>query len=178
VNMPKSYAVIQSSSGVEITISGDPHDWNNRAWRLATDSDPSERDPAEAVRLAEQTVAAEPKNADYFNTLGVARYRAKDFAGSIDALKHSIDGRGPRGHDAFFMAMAYARLGNRDEAVRWYATANRWMRQNDSNNAELKRFREEAVAVLDMAGQMGPRMQTTPNVAAASKKAAPLAKPK
>jgi len=149
LTMPKSFAVIKSSTGV--SISGNPQEWNNRAWKLATDSDVNQRDPAEAVRLAEQTVAAEPKNAEYYNTLGVARYRAKDFRGAIDALTQSIEGRGLNAHDAFFMAMAYARLGNHGEASQWHATANDWMRQNDPKNAELRRFREEAVAVLDVA---------------------------
>jgi hypothetical protein len=102
--MPKSYAVINSSTG--LMISGNPSEWNNRAWRLATDADPNLRDPAEAVRLAEQAVEAEPKNADYCNTLGIARYRSGDFRGAVDALKQSSEQRGRRAHDAFFLAMA------------------------------------------------------------------------
>ncbi len=173
--MPKTYAVINSSTG--ITVSGNTQEWNNRAWRLATDADPNQRDPAEAVRLAEQAVTAEPKNADYYNTLGVARYRAGDFRAAIDALTFGSDSRGASAHDAFFLAMAYARLGNHDEARRWYATANNWMRQNDPNNAELRRFRLEAAAVLDAADDT-IRTSTQPAATspAGSKRAEPAGK--
>lgn len=87
--MPKGYVVMKSAAGME--ISSDAQEWNAHAWKLATDSDVNQRDPAEAVRLAERAVEAEPKNAAYLNTLGVARYRAGDFRGSINALKHSFD---------------------------------------------------------------------------------------
>ena len=46
-------------------------------------------------------MAAEPKNADFVKTLGVARYRAGDFAGSIEALNRSIDGHGLNGQARF-----------------------------------------------------------------------------
>jgi serine/threonine protein kinase len=147
--MPKSYAVIHSSTGV--TISGNPQEWNNRAWRLANDADPNERNPAEAVRLAERVIAAEPSNADYYNTLGAARYRAGDIAGAIAALKHSRDHGGRTAHDGFFLAMAYARLGDHDAARHWYGVADAWTRQNEKNSPELRRFRNEAAAVLDVA---------------------------
>jgi hypothetical protein len=148
-SLPKSYAVINSPTGV--LISGNPQEWNNHAWRLATASDPGQRDPAEAVRLAEQAISAEPKNDNFFNTLGVARYRAGDFKGAIDALTHGMKGGERKSHDAFFLAMAYARLGDHAQAGTWYANANRWMRENDPKDAELRRFREEASAVLDVA---------------------------
>ena len=109
MSMPRTAAVLTSSTGVQLTLN--PAEWNAQAWKLATDPDPSARNPIEAVRLAERTVAAEPKNADFVKTLGVARYRAGDFAGSIEALNRSIDGQGLSGQAAFFLAMAQARLG-------------------------------------------------------------------
>ncbi len=92
LNMPRSVAVITSSTGAGITAS--PAEWNAHAWKLATDHDPSARNPIEAVRLAEQTVASDPKNGDYVKTLGVARYRAGDLAGSIEALNRSVEWSG------------------------------------------------------------------------------------
>jgi hypothetical protein len=149
-HMPRSFAVIRSVRGV--ALSGNPQEWNDTAWKLATSSDPNQRDPAEAVQLAEKAVAAEPSG-NYYNTLGVARYRAGDFTGSIEALSRSAQGTEPTAHNGFFLAMAHARLGHHDEAGQWYARANRWMRQNAPQNAELRRFREEAHAVLDIAKQ-------------------------
>jgi hypothetical protein len=176
--MPKSYAVIKSSTGVQ--ISGNPQEWNNRAWSLATAADPNLRDPAEALRLAEQAVAAKPKSADYYNTLGVARYRSGDFRGAIDALKYSFERSGRRAHDAFFLAMAYARLGDHDDARAWYTTADGWMRQNKPNDAELRRFRVEAVAVLDVADDGATRSPPRPEQqdAAGSNREAPGGKAK
>ena len=147
--MPSSFAVVKSSTG--FSISGDPGEWNTLAWKLTMDSDINQRDPAQAVPLAEKAVAAEPKNFSYLTTLGVARYRTGDFAGAIESLTRSLDSRGPSGRNGFFLAMAHARLGNDGEAQRWYATANHWMRQNEPRNAELERIREEAFAVLDVA---------------------------
>jgi hypothetical protein len=148
-SMPSSYAVIKTSTGV--TKTGNPMEWNNHAWKLATDEDPSGRDPAQALRLAEQAVTAEPQNMSFANTLGVARYRAGDFAGAIQTLSLPENARDFVSHNGFFLAMANARLGHHDEAAKWYAKANDWMRQHDPGNDGLQRFREEAAAVLEVA---------------------------
>ena len=98
LSMPTSFAVVKSPTG--FTISGDPNEWNTLAWKLATDSDINQRDPAEAVRLAEKAVATDPKNSSYLTTLGVARYRTGDFGGAIE--RHHAAARtaeDPRGRD-------------------------------------------------------------------------------
>jgi tetratricopeptide (TPR) repeat protein len=155
----------------------DPAEWNAHAWKLASDSDPTMRDPTEAVRLAELAVAADPKNAVYVRTLGVARYRAGDFTAAIEALKRSIDAGGFNARNAFFLAMAHARLGDREEAGQWYLQANRWTRQKQTTNAELRRFREEAAAVLDVADDKRRGPQRAPNAPPLSKDARPGMKP-
>ncbi len=104
--MPGTYAVIKTPTGV--SISGNPQEWNNHAWKLATDSDPGQRDPTRALKLAEQAVDAEPKNTSYANTLGVARYRAGDFAGAIRTLSLPENAGEFVSHNAFFIAMAHA----------------------------------------------------------------------
>ena len=148
-SMPSTYAVIKTPAGV--TTTGNPQEWNNHAWKLATDSDPSHRDPAQALKLAEQAVTAEPKNASFANTLGIARYRTGDFTGAIQTLSIPENVREFVSHNGFFLAMAHARLGYHDEAANWYAKANDWMNQHDPSNDELQRFREEAAAVLEVA---------------------------
>jgi serine/threonine protein kinase len=173
--MPKTAAVIVSSTGAAITLN--PVEWNNHAWRLATDPDPSARDSTEAVRLAEQAVAAEPNNAGYVSTLGVARYREGDFRASIEALNRSMVSRGLNGDDAFFLAMAHARLGRHAEAQDWYRKADEWTRAKKPKNAELKRFREEASAVLDVANEKTIEPKPSPNDPPLSKGPAPATTP-
>ena len=121
--------------------------------------------------------AAYGQNPLYQKTLGVSRYRAGDFSAAIEALKRSIEGRGFNGPEAFFLAMAHARLGQHDAAGNWYLQANRWTRQNHPNDAELRRFREEAVAVLDVADDRAPRTQKMPEKPPAPIGTAPASKP-
>ncbi len=167
LDMPKSFAVVKSPTG--FSISGDPGEWNKLAWNLTTDPDINQRDPAQALPLAEKAVAAEPKNSSYLTTLGVARYRTGNFGGAIESLTRSLDGREPSGPTGFFLAMAHARLGHDGEAQSWYATANHWMRQNDPRDPELRRIREEAFAVLDVANDPARApLQSAPKVAPAS----------
>jgi tetratricopeptide (TPR) repeat protein len=68
--------------------SGAAHD--RLAWFLATVAEPSLQDAAEAVRLAQKAVAAEPKSGNYRNTLGVARYRHGDDKGAVAGLEESM----------------------------------------------------------------------------------------
>jgi tetratricopeptide (TPR) repeat protein len=150
VKGPKTSAEITAPGGG--TIRGNPEEWNSTAWKLATDADPTQRNPGEAVRLAGQAVAADPSPNNY-NTLGVARYRAGDFAGAIEALSHGAPMCEPTAYDAFFLAMASARLGRHAEAKKWYDKADVLMRRDEPQNAELRRFREEAHVVLEVSGQ-------------------------
>jgi serine/threonine protein kinase len=157
VKSPKTYAEVSAPGGP--IIRGNPREWNTTAWKLATDADPSERNPGEAVRLAGQAVAADPST-DNYNTLGVARYRAGDFAGAIEALSHGAPTREPTAYDAFFLAMASARLGRQAEAKNWYDKADGLMRRSEPENAELRRFREEASVVLEISRH--PNSSTAP----------------
>ena len=62
---------------------------NDLAWLLSTDPDPELRDPARALHLAEEAVRASADHVACWNTLGVARYRAGDWSGAIEALERS-----------------------------------------------------------------------------------------
>jgi hypothetical protein len=46
--------------------------------------------------------------------------------------------------------MARWQLGDKDQARKWYQQADAWMRKNQPNNAELRRFRAEAAALLGL----------------------------
>jgi eukaryotic-like serine/threonine-protein kinase len=123
---------------------------NQLAWIYATCPDPQFRRPPEAVALAERAVAAAAQDANCWNTLGVARYRAGDWPGAVTALQKY---RELRTNDAewsnpFFLAMAHWQLGNKDEARRWYDKGVEWMDRLTSTSETLSRFRAEAAELL------------------------------
>jgi tetratricopeptide (TPR) repeat protein len=124
---------------------------NDLSWGLATRPDPARRDATKAVTLADELVTHAPNDANYWNTLGVARYRAGDFRGAIDALKKYRELRtdNTEWSNPFFLAMAYWGLGNKDEARRWYGIAVEWMDKHPAySTATMKRFRSEAAELL------------------------------
>jgi hypothetical protein len=63
---------------------------NNLAWTLATCRDPACRNPAEAVRLAEQASAADQRNFSFFDTLGAAYAAAGRFPDAAAAARQAV----------------------------------------------------------------------------------------
>ena len=121
---------------------------NDLAWLLATCPDEKIRDANQAVVWAKKAVEGEPRPS-YWNTLGVANYRAGNFKDSLTALDKSMSlTKGGDGFDWFFVAMAHWRLDNRVEALNWYGKAVDWMEKRQPQNAELRRFRMEAAELL------------------------------
>ncbi len=132
---------------------------NNLAWLLANSPDPEVRDAAEAVRLARRAVELVPRQGSFWNTLGVALYRAGDWEGAREALEKSLSLHGSaNGFDCFFLAMAEWQLGSRREARRHYDQAVAWMHKHTPENEELRRFRAEAATLLGApeGGSHGP----------------------
>jgi tetratricopeptide (TPR) repeat protein len=108
---------------------------------------------ARAVALAQQAVDANPKEGTFWNTLGVARYRAGDFKGAVEALDRSAElrqGGGP--YDWLFLAMTHWQLGDKDEARKWYDRAVERM----SMNEELWPVRAEAAALMGVGDTLPP----------------------
>jgi hypothetical protein len=56
--------------------------------------------------------------------------------------------KGGDSFDWFIMAMAHARLDDKDEARKWFDRAVVWMDKNKPQDEELRRFRTEAATVL------------------------------
>jgi superkiller protein 3 len=124
--------------------------YNNLAWLLATCPDPKFRDPKRAVELAKNAVQQAPTRGDFWNTLGIARYRAGEWKDGMDALKTSdelLKGEA-FAFNAFFLAMAHWQLGEKEEARKTFDQAAQWMEKNKPEDVELKRFREEAAELL------------------------------
>jgi tetratricopeptide (TPR) repeat protein len=131
---------------------------NYLAWLLATSSDAKLRDPDRAVELAKKAVQLAPKVGNYWATLGVAHYRARDWKAAVAALDKSVElGRGWDAVDGLFLAMAYRKLGKNNESREAYDQALRWLEKNQASLAknkvqaeELRRFRVEAEEVLEL----------------------------
>jgi serine/threonine protein kinase len=137
---------VEKARGV---AAADPAAAGALAWFLATDPDPGVRNAAEAVRLAEQAVRSDGGSGEYWNTLGVAQYRAGDDRAAITALEKAMSlRRGGHSFDWFFLAMARARLGDRTQARVWFDRAVGWMDEHMPANDELSRFRKEAADLL------------------------------
>src|SRR5262249_6787684 len=124
--------------------------------------EPTVRDPGRAVALAGRAVELVPNTGAYRNTLGVARYRAGDWEGAVEALEKSMELRaGGDAYDWLFLAMAHQRLDDAVQARKWYDRAAGWIEGNQvllekkkAQGDELRRFRAEAEALL---GRAGPR---------------------
>jgi serine/threonine protein kinase/predicted Zn-dependent protease len=124
---------------------------NELAWILATSMDPKLRDPQRALELAKKAVDLAPRKGDFQNTLGAAYYRVGDWQGAVSALEKSTELRkGGESTDWFFLAMAHWRLGNKSQSRACYDRAVQWMEKNKPQDQELRRFRSEAAALLEI----------------------------
>ena len=127
---------------------------NDLSWLLATSPGGSDRDPARALALAEEAVRIAPTHGASWNTLGVARYRAGDFAGAIEALERStFTGAEPGGtaFDHYFLAMAWCRIDREDTAGEWLERGAKWAARHRPGHPDLARFRQEAESLIRIA---------------------------
>jgi tetratricopeptide (TPR) repeat protein len=115
---------------------------NDLAWLQANHPDPARRDPAAAVAMARRMVRECPEADTYWNTLGVAYYRAGDDDLAVAALG------GGTAFDDVFLALAHARLGDLDEARLVLARASIRAEQDYPGHPELAGFLAEAQSVL------------------------------
>jgi Flp pilus assembly protein TadD len=80
----------------------------------------------------------------------VAQYRGGNFKDAISSLQKSRDLRTSEGEysNPFFLAMAHWRLGDKDEARRWYDKGAQWMDKQRAPSVTLQGFRREAGELL------------------------------
>jgi tetratricopeptide (TPR) repeat protein len=125
---------------------------NDWAWLLATCPNLKLRDPEQAVAHALKAVELAPDYADAWTTLGVSQYRKGDWDAAIEALRKSTQlANGGNSRHFFFLAMAHWKLNEKEKARTWYDRAVAWMDKNSPQDEELKRFRDEATALLGLA---------------------------
>jgi serine/threonine protein kinase/tetratricopeptide (TPR) repeat protein len=124
-----------------------------------------------AVALAEKALNARPESRQFLNTLGAVLYRAGRHKqaikrltqldrrrGAVDDivefyLPHTWDSRATAYHTSpaytwYFMAMAYHKAGNAEQAREYLAKANAWTHQ--SLTAEKNGFRWHRLATLEL----------------------------
>jgi tetratricopeptide (TPR) repeat protein len=141
---------------------------NNLAWLLATCPKTELRDPSEALRLARRAVEVEPQQGNFWNTLGVAFYRAGQLEEAKKSLEKSLELRNAGdSFDWFFLALVDQKKGNKDKAREWFQKAVDWYQNNRPDDQELSRFCAEA------AGALGLPNQTYNSVAEGSKSRKP-----
>jgi tetratricopeptide (TPR) repeat protein len=105
----------------------------------------------EAVDLAKKAVKAAPTAGKYWGTLGRAHYRAGQWSDALTAFQEAAKLRnGGDSLEWFYLAMIHGRLGEKEQARKWYDQALQRMEQNDPDNGELKYLRAEAAELLDI----------------------------
>jgi tetratricopeptide (TPR) repeat protein len=125
---------------------------NDLAWFLVACPDPAFRKPARALGIAQKIVdRSKVKNADHWNTLGVAQYRVgnwEDAAASLEKAKqlHKEKFAG----DWLFLAMAQWRLGQKGMANDSYNRACKLLKQYEYPPADVSPWRTEAAALLEL----------------------------
>jgi tetratricopeptide (TPR) repeat protein len=128
----------------------DPH--VRLAWVLTNCPDLTVRNPTRALEVAGQAVKIDANSYVAWRALGWAEFRSGNWKGSIESLEKSTTLQpNPKGGDPgqwFFLAMAYSKLENHEEAARWYGQAIQWMEKHQPNHQEWKRFRVEAAELL------------------------------
>jgi serine/threonine protein kinase len=134
-------------------LDDDPRgEWHNcLAYRLANCPLVSHRDAPGAVVLAREAIARGPRRARFWNTLGVACYRAGDCAAATRALDRSMALKG--GGDAWdwlVLAMMSLQSGDKAQARRWYDQAVKWIEREGPTSDELARCRYEVHAMLGL----------------------------
>jgi tetratricopeptide (TPR) repeat protein len=103
----------------------------------------------EALDLAKKAVKTAPTAWKYWGTLGIAHYRAGQWSDALTAFQETMKLRnGGTGLEWFYLAMIHGRLGEIEQARKWYDQALQWMEQNDPDNGELKNLRTEAAELL------------------------------
>jgi tetratricopeptide (TPR) repeat protein len=109
---------------------GDAETRNDIAWDCVRFRE-GPGDTARPLKLAEQAVAARPRDANYLNTLGAALYRAARLEEAVAKLQEGIRLQETEGtaSDWLFLALAHHRLGHAEEAKKWLAKAQRWLDQ-------------------------------------------------
>jgi tetratricopeptide (TPR) repeat protein len=120
---------------------------NAYAWFLVDCPDPALRDASRAVALATEATTMEPHDGRFWNTLGVALYRAGNWSAATAALEKSMALRNPDPYDWFFLAMACGQRGEFTQARVWLDRATQSIDMKKPPE-DFNRYYTEASALL------------------------------
>jgi serine/threonine protein kinase len=97
-----------------------PGDARDLAWLLAMCPNQELRDAGRAVTLARRATALAPHGGDCWRALGAALCRGENWAEAVEALGKSVALRAADSRVWLLLALAHAKLGDRDTASRYY----------------------------------------------------------
>jgi tetratricopeptide (TPR) repeat protein len=142
---------------------------NQLAWELLLSPRRSRGEYEEALAHSRKAVAMAPKVGYMVNTLALAELRLGHWTECIAAAEQSMAvGNGGDASDRFFLATAYWRKGNKDEARTWFDRGAAWTKEKDPKNDEFRQFWTEAAELLGQPGP-GPISTGSPTSRAAEK---------
>jgi tetratricopeptide (TPR) repeat protein/serine/threonine protein kinase len=125
------------------------------AWPLVANPDAKSCDTVRAVSLANEAVQLVPKVGAYWETLGIAHYRARDWKASRTALEQSKQLSPDSICLLLFLAMANWQLNDKETARTLYEQAVSSIEKNKDRLAkverhleQLPRFRAEAAKLM------------------------------
>ena len=121
---------------------------NHLAWAMTCAGQTTPFEIARALDSAKKAIALNPAEWMYWNTLGVAAFRARDWKLAAESLEKSIAlNSGGGAIDFFFLAMTRWHQGKPDEARELFDRAANYV-QHNPGDVELRRFHDEARALL------------------------------
>jgi tetratricopeptide (TPR) repeat protein len=121
-----------------------------RGWLLAASNDSELRKQrAAAIEPAKKAVELFPQNGVFRTALGMAYYRSKKWEEALKELKEANKHPQPADRlDLYLLAMTHWELGHKEHALKWYADAEAWRRQNPSKLAIISLISHEAAELV------------------------------
>jgi len=127
-----------------------PEMLNNFARRMVETPDGSPESREDALRCIKAAVEAEPGNAAYLGTLGVAQYRCGRYEEAMATLTRSDALNGGIPEDAAFLALTHHRLGNAEAAQAALTRLREIMSDPEhAKNVKAQAFLREAVSLIE-----------------------------
>jgi tetratricopeptide (TPR) repeat protein len=121
---------------------------NHLAWAMTCAGQTTPFEIARALDSAKKAISLNPGEWMYWNTLGVAAFRARDWKLAAESLEKSIAlNSGGGAIDFFFLAMTRWHQGKPAEAKELFDRAANYV-QHNPGDVELNRFHDEARALL------------------------------
>jgi tetratricopeptide (TPR) repeat protein len=108
------------------------------------------RDPRRAIKLAKQGLGEYPARPDFWTTLGIGQYQNGSWKDAAASFEKSVElSKGGDTETWYYLAMTYAKLGDRSKAEEWHRRAAASMRdEHKSKDKDLLRLQAEAAEVM------------------------------